>query len=260
MNKVLVFSTVISATLVILSACSKDDASQQPLLTDEFYTVNGESLQLSDTVIKRGQTVAAGFGYNSDWKGDWTVGPNDGVKIFGEDKLVRILFTQPGLYTITAKAKTGSQAFTGTVRVIDSPYIPAVVRNPVDLAADDIITLQPMSFRDDVLVFHASGKIGYSCLTTLLYQNSSTSGEIKVDFTGTPGTATALCLPGPYAPPSSFVYTRGYANGMHNITIRLGKNLTTYTGTFTVTDDKITFNWPDNIPVVIAPKEIARAK
>lgn len=252
MNKVLVFSAVISATLMILTACSKEDASQQPILTGETY-------YQSDTVLKRGQTLNVGVG-NGSWIGDWTVAPNDGVKIFPGDQSAEILFTQPGLYTVTAKAKTGGLVLTDTVRVVDSPYIPPVFLYPFDLAADDVITLEPMSFRDNVLVFHARAKKSYSCWAVLVYQNGSTSTAVKIDFIGVPNTAAVLCTPGPYPPPSSFVYTQGYTKGTHDITIRLGKNLTTYTGTVTITDDKYIFNWPDNIPVVIAPKQIDRVK
>jgi hypothetical protein len=253
MNKVLVFSTVISAMLMILTACGdKEDETPQPTPVEEVYFE-------SDTTLKRGQAVNVRFAEGSTAE-DLAVAPNDGVKVFAGDKSARILFTQPGRFTVTARAKASGQVFVDTVDVIDAPYFPPVYLEPHDLAADDIVTLEPMSFKDDVLVFHARGKKSYTCLTTLVYVNSSTSTAVNVDFLGTPNAAHVLCMVGPYDPPSSFVYTKGYANGTHNITIRLGKNLTTYTGTFTVTDDKITFNWPDNIPVVIAPKEIDRVK
>lgn len=251
MNKVLVFSTVISAALMILAACSKE-TSQPPVLT-------GEAFIQSDTVVKRGQAIGVRFTDSSSLE-DLAVAPNKGVKIFAADKSASILFTQPGLFTITAKAGSSGQVFIDTVRVVDSVYTPPVNPYPMDLAAEDVITLEPISFQDNVLVFHARGKISYSCWAALLYQNNSTSAAVKIDFTGVPNPASILCMPAPWPAPFAFVYTQGYANGTHSITIRLGRNLTTYTGTLTVTDDKYVFNWPDNIPVVITPKEIARVK
>lgn len=252
MNKVLEISAVISAMLMILTACNKEEVTEQPIIPDDAYHV-------SDTVVKRGQTANFMSKYGANWKNNWTVTPTDGVKIYTTDSSAKILFTQPGRYTVTASAKTGGQVFTDTVRVIDSPYVPPFYSYGADPAADDIITLEPISFRDDVLVFHAVGKRTYSCLTYFVYQNNSTSTAVNIDL-GIPSAAAVLCMVGSWPPPSSLIYTRGYANGTHPVTIRLGASLTTYTGTLTVTDDKYTFNWPDNIPVVIAPKEVNRVK
>lgn len=257
MNKILVCLTVISATLMLMSACSKEEASQQPLLTDELG-LGIDTFYLSDTLVKRGQTVDVGF-TDSSWTGEWTVEPDNGTKIYPWKQTAKILFTQPGLYTIIAKATNGDEV-KDTVRVTDNPYVPPVHTNPFDLAADDTITLEPMPFKDDVLVFYASSKKSYSCWALLLYQNSTTSTGVNIDFVGVPNTAAINCLPGPYPAPSALIYTRGYANGTHNVTIRVGHNLNAYTGTVTITDDKYIFNWPADIPVVIAPQQVDRVK
>jgi hypothetical protein len=249
MNRTLVFSAVISATVMIATACKKEEQAFVP--EDQYFA--------SDAVVKRGQTAFFGFKIGTEWKGDWTVSPTDGTKIYPEELQARILFTQPGQYVVTARAKNGGQVFTDTVLVVDSPYTAPYAYPGGDPAADDIITLEPIPFRDDVLVFHAVGKKTYSCLSYFVYQNNSTSTAVSIDM-GIPSSAAVLCMVGPWPAPSSLIYTRGYANGVHPVTIRLGDSFTTYTGTLTVTDDKYTFSWPDNIPVVIRPKQIDRVK
>lgn len=261
MNKTLMFSTVISATLMMLAACNKEEAAKQAGKPHELIgtLINGETFHLSDTIVKRGQTLTAGFA-DPTWRGNWTVEPSDGVKVLPQDRFAEILFTQPGLYTVKAHTENGGQVFTNTVLVTDHAYVQPVFQAPLGLAADDAITLEPLAFKDDVLVFYARAKKSYSCWPLLVHQNSTTSTAVDINFLGTPNPATINCMPGPYPAPHSFVYTRGYANGTHNITIRIGQNLTAYTGTLTITDDKYTFSWPVNIPVVIAPQQITRVK
>jgi hypothetical protein len=260
MNKTLIFSAVISATLMIATACKKEKAAppEAPHGLDGTLFDN-EALHLSDTVVKRGQTLTAGFADNS-WTGEWTVEPNNGVKVLGQHQTVEILFTQPGLYTVTAQTANNGPVYTGIVRVTDEVYTQPLFSSPSALATDDTITLEPLAFPDDVLVFCARARKSYSCWPLLVYQNNTTSTAISIDFPGTPNTAAINCTPGPYPAPHSFVYTRGYTNGTHTITIRLGQALTAYTGTVTITDDRYIFNWPDNIPVVITPREINRVK
>jgi hypothetical protein len=164
------------------------------------------------------------------------------------------------MYAITATEAGSGTVHLSSIVVTDNPYTQPVFSLPSGLAPDDTITLEPLAYKDDVLVFYARAKRSYSCWPLLVYQNNTTSTAIGIDFLGTPNMAAINCTPGPYPAPHSFVYTRGYANGTHTVTIRLGQPLTTYTGTVTITDGKYSFNWPDNIPVVIAPKEIDRVK
>jgi len=260
MLKTLIFSTAISATLMIVTACNKEKAATPDVLHELKGTLfDNSDLHLSDTIIKRGQALSAGFA-DASWTGEWSVAPNDGVKIFDKAPGVEILFTQPGTYTVTARTNNNGPVYTGKVSVTDNPYIQPVFQAPSGLAADDIITLEPLSFKDDVLVFYARAKKSYSCWPLLVYQNHTTSTAVGIDFIGTPNMAAVSCTPGPYPAPYSFVYTRGYDNGTHTVTIRVGQPLTSYTGTVTITDDRYTFSWPDNIPVVIAPREISRVK
>ncbi|WP_298739917.1 hypothetical protein [uncultured Chitinophaga sp.] len=253
MKKILIIFTVISATLMVMSACNKEDA-EQPFVPEDHYSV-------SDTVLKRGQTGYFGFVIGTEWKGDWTVTPNDGVKIVTTDPeygvSARIIFTQPGRFIVTARAKTGGQVFADTVRVMDSTYIPPYHPPFGSADADDIIRLEPVTFRDDVLVFYVTSSKWYSCLAYFEYQNNSTATAVDISL-GIPSGATVLCLAIPIPKPFSFIYTRGYANGVHPLTIRLGNAV--YTGTVMVTDDKFTFNWPDNIPIAITSKQINRIK
>jgi hypothetical protein len=260
MDKAFIFSTVISATLMIVTACNKEEAPEQPKVLEELIgiSIEGGTFHLSDTVVKRGQTLTVGFADNT-WTGEWSVEPDDGIKVLPQGRTAEILFTQPGSYTVSAKATNGGTS-KGTVRVTDNAYIQPVFFPPSNLAADDTITLEPLAFKDDVLVFYARAKKSYSCWPLLVHQNNTTATAVNIDFTGTPNMAAINCTPGPYPAPHSYVYTRGYANGTHPVTIRLGESLTAYTGTVTVTDDKYTFSWPDNVPVVIAPKEINRVK
>lgn len=260
MNKVLVLSTVISATLTILTACNKEKASQLGKPDELNGTLTeSEVLHVSDTVIKRGQTVTAGLP-DTTWRGDWKVEPSEGTKILANNNTAEILFTQPGMYSITATENGSGTVHLGLVVVTDHPYTQPVFSPPSGLAADEIITLEPLAYKDDVLVFYARAKNSYSCWPLLVHQNNTTATTVSIDFLGTPNTAAINCTPGPYPAPHCFVYTRGYANGTHPVSIRLGQPLTTYTGTVTITDDKYTFSWPDNIPVVIAPKQINRVK
>jgi hypothetical protein len=260
MNKTLIFSAVISASLMILTACNKEEAAATPEKAPGIKGIlfYNESLHLSDTVVTRGQTLTAGFA-DSTRVEEWLVEPNDGVKVLAQVRAAEILFTQPGVYTVTAKATNGA-VYTQSLQVTNSPYVQPVFSPPSGLAPDDTITLEPLAFKDDVLVFYARAKKTYSCWPLLVYQNNTTSTAVRIDFLGTPNMAAINCMPGPYPAPHSFVYTRGYANGTHTVTIRLGQPLTTYTGTVTITDDKYTFSWPDNIPVVIAPQQISRVK
>lgn len=248
MNKVLVFSAAIATSFLMLTACNKESDNSP---NDE------EKLFLSASVVKRGQMLTAVLGrWNS--VAEWKVTPDDGIKIFADNNRTALLFTQPGHYIVTAKATHSSVSHTDTVRVVDTPYSPITPQYPSYLASNDIVTLEPMSFKDSVLVFYAHTKKSYSCLTTLLYVNASTPAEIKLDILGTPNSSTVQCIPGPYPPPSNTVYVRGYTRGTYNITIRVGEGQVAYVGRLTVTDDKYLFDWPDNIPVVITPKQIGR--
>ncbi|WP_298739916.1 hypothetical protein [uncultured Chitinophaga sp.] len=251
MKKTLIISTVISATLMIVAACTKEETPVQP---GETFT---PPLRLTDGEVKRGQTIVAWL--SDSIQREWTVEPCEGVKIFPAGQSAEILFTQPGEYIVRASGNNGP-VYTDTVQVADIPYTQPESQGPVSLSADDTITLEPLAFPDDVLVFHARGKKGYSCLPLLVYQQNTTASALHIDFIGTPSTAAVTCTPGPYSPPHGFVYTRGYDNGTHPVTIRLGTALTAYTGTVTVTDDKFSFSWPDGIPVVIAPKVVSRVR
>jgi hypothetical protein len=261
MNKTLLFSTVISAMLMTMTACNKDEAPEEPKVLYDLIglSVEAGTFHLSDTLVKRGQSLTVGFA-DTTWRGTWTVEPSGTTKILPGNYSAEILFTQPGTYFVQAIASSNGAVSSGAVTVIDEPYTQPVFFPPSELAADDIITLEPLAFKNDVLVFYARGARSYSCWPLLVYHNNTTSTAVGIDFLGTPNAAVINCMPGPYPAPHSFVYTRGYTNGTHPVTIRVGQPLTSYTGTVTIADDKYTFSWPDNIPVVIAPKEISRIK
>src|ERR1044072_3397939 len=118
MNKTLIFSTVISAMLMIVTACNKEKEEPGVLHELKGTLFDNEALHLSDTVVKRGQTLSTVLA-DTSWTGEWSVEPDNGVKVLAQGRWAEILFTQPGSYTVMAKTKDNGPVYSNRVRVED---------------------------------------------------------------------------------------------------------------------------------------------
>ena len=175
------------------------------------------------------------------------------------------VFTSPGNYTIKANFQShinGSNDSTdGNVIVTDSIFSDTVTATcdviaVKNLAADDQINLTPVDYSDTGLVFVAQ--------TTNIYSHSpllNSNGDIQISESGFQvNISSALIFPcsGSVtpAPAVGLVALTGLSNRTYTLSFKL--NNTTYSGTMTVTDSNISFNWTYSSGVTISPLTIQR--
>ncbi len=256
MNNIKSLLFLIPTLSFLILSCSKDPAA----------TFDKPILFLSKTTLKIGEPLYAtltGQAYNTNvaWSSNsgghiWPT-PNTDSAIY--------IFTSPGIYTVKAKFQShinGSNDSTdGNVTVTDSIFSDSaaatcdviVVKN---LTPDDQINLTPVDYSDTGLVFVAQ--------TTNLYNHSpllNSNGEIHVSESGFEvDISSALIFPcsgsAALAPAVGLVALTGLTNRTYTLSFKL--NYTTYSGTMTVSDSNIIFNWTYTSGVTISPLTIQR--
>jgi hypothetical protein len=256
MNNIKSLLFLILTLSFLIHSCSKNPVS----------TIDKPILFLSKTTVKIGEPLYAtltnqAFNTNVAWSSNsgghiWPT-PNTDSAIY--------IFTSPGAYTVKANFQShinGSNDSTdGNVIVTDSIFSDTitatcdvvVVKN---LTADDQINLTPVDYSDTGLVFVAH--------TTNLYSHSpllNSNGDIQVSESGFEvDISSTLIFPcsGSTAPAPAIglVALTGLTNRTYTLSFKL--NNTTYAGTMTVTDSKISFNWNYSSGVTISPLTIQR--
>jgi len=175
------------------------------------------------------------------------------------------IFTSPGTYTIKANFQShinGSNDSTdGNVIVTDSIFSDTATATcdviaVKNLTSDDQINLTPVDYSDTGLVFIAH--------TTNLYDHSpllNSNGEIHITESGFEvDISSALIFPcsgsALPAPAVGLVALTGLSNRTYTLAFKL--NNTTYSGSMTVTDSNISFDWTYSSGVTIFPLTIQR--
>ncbi|HET7003574.1 MAG TPA: hypothetical protein VFI33_19770 [Puia sp.] len=247
---------LIPALSFLIISCSKNPVS----------TSDKPILLLSKSTVKIGEPMCASLtGQANNTNVAWT--SDSGAHIWptsNTDSAIYI-FTRPGTYTIKANFQShinGSNDSTdGNVTVTDSIFSDSgaatcdviAVKN---LTPDDQINLTPVDYSDTGLVFVAH--------STNLYNHSpllNSNGNIQVSDRGFEvDISSALIFPcsGPAspAPAVGLVALTGLSNRTYTLTFKL--NNITYSGSMTVTDSNIVFNWTYSYGVTISPLTIQR--
>ncbi len=204
-----------------------------------------------------GQATNTNVAWSSDSGGHIWPTPNTDSAVY--------IFTSPGTYTVKANFQShinGSNDSTdGNVIVTDSIYSDTVtvtcdVIAVKNLMAGDQIFLTPVDYSDTGLVFVAH--------TADLYDHSpllNSNGEIHVSVSGFEvDISSALTYPCSgsiaSAPAFGLVALTGLTSKTYNLSFKV--NNTTYSGTMTVTDSNISFNWTYTSGVTISPLTIQR--
>jgi len=247
---------LIPALSFFIISCSKNPVS----------TSDKAILLLSKTMVKIGEPMCASLtGQANNTNVAWS--SNTGAHIWptsNTDSAIYV-FTSPGNYTIKANFQShinGSNDSTdGNVIVTDSIFSDTVTATcdviaVKNLAADDQINLTPVDYSDTGLVFVAQ--------TTNIYSHSpllNSNGDIQISESGFQvNISSALIFPcsGSVtpAPAVGLVALTGLSNRTYTLSFKL--NNTTYSGTMTVTDSNISFNWTYSSGVTISPLTIQR--
>lgn len=256
MNNIKSLLFLIPTLSFLILSCSKNPVS----------TSDKAILLLSKTSVKIGEPVCASLtGQVNNSNVAWTSSSNAHIWPTSNTDSAIYIFTSPGTYTIKANFQShinGSNDSTdGHVTVTDSIFSDTgaatcdviAVKN---LTPDDQINLTPVDYSDTGLVFVAH--------TTNLYYHSpllNSNGNIQVSESGFEVIiSSALIFPcsGPPlpAPAVGLVALTGLTNRTYTLSFKL--NSTTYSGTMSVTDSNISFNWNYTSGITISPLTIQR--
>ena len=247
---------LIPSLCFLIISCSKDPASSstKPILLFSKSTVKiGEPLYATVS----GQAVNTIVAWSSNSAGHiWpTISTDSAIYVF----------TAAGTYNVKAYFQShinGSNDSTdGNIIVTDSIYsdtstVTCDVIAVKNLTPDDQVFLTPVDYSDTGLVFVAH--------TSNLYSHSpllNSNGEIHISESGFEvDISSELVYPcsGSPAPAPAFgmVTLTGLTSKTYSLSFKL--NNAVYSGTMTVSDSNITFNWGHSSGVTISPLIIQR--
>jgi hypothetical protein len=260
-------SQILTGVLAIsLIACTKHAANSG---SNKSGGTTG-ALSLSQATVKKGQPLIASLpsGVSANdihWSVTSTssaqVTPTSFAHLTPANGQAMVLFAQAGAYKVTASYTDSSgnpnDSSSAPVTVIDSPYTPAPpVNYDTSSLAGDQITLTPM-LDSVMLTFYAQTTKSYSCfsnLVNLLYWGSG----IEINFYEVISADSSSCN-GVQNPASAMIFPgsiQGWTPGVtYPLTINVGT--TTYTGSFTVTANSVSFTWPYTSGVIISPTQVS---
>ena len=256
MNNIKSLLFLILALSFLILSCSKNPVT----------TIDKPILFLSKTTVKIGEPLYATLtGQVTNTNVAWTSSSGGHIWPTPNTDSAIYIFTSPGTYTVKANFQShingSNDSADGNIIVTDSIFSDTVTATcdvivVKNLTADDQINLTPVDYSDTGLVFLAQ--------TTNLYNHSpllNSNGEIHVSESGFEvDISSALIFPcsGSTAPAPAvgLVAITGLTNRTYTLSFKL--NNTTYSGTMTVTDSSITFNWSYSSGVTISPLTIQR--
>ena len=191
----------------------------------------------------------------------WSVAPSGSDSLITKKNTALVFFKKAGVYTVGATDNGGTPA-TVSITVTDSVYHSVTQYTYTPLTGDQI-TLVPHYYKSSTsdtsyLLFVAQTKNFYCGSSVLQTSYSLVSNVYTIGF-------LQVIQPSPCAigqlPISSVInFTTSPAGPVPDGTFPLSVTLngTTYTGSITVTDTNITYNWTYTSGVLISPQQITR--
>jgi hypothetical protein len=248
--------------MVILSftvfSCNKV-ASKTPTSKGSSNAV----LSLSQSEVSKGQPLIASLPAGANAAAvKWWVSTNTLTHITQASGQAMILFSNTGVYRITAAYATADSVYsdtaTASVTVNDTTYSPPPVNLDTSSLAGDLITLTPSFDSLGNLLFTAQTRNSYGCepyLVSLLYDAPAPGGQITVNFYEVISNSTGNCN-GIANPAIAFEFTNTavYSDGTWPITVNVAG--TPYTGSLTIAGGSYSFTWNYTSGVVISPLQL----
>jgi hypothetical protein len=238
---------MIAALLIGFLACNKDENEPGASKLEASKT---EKIKLGEPVLFKFSEAPAGSAVQ------WTVSPDNDVKVTANGNTASILFGQKGNYFVNATL--GTLKGTSEVSIQDSIYNPGGGSPTIVPLTGDQIAITVTKMPDSI------GKIGlnlafvtknkYKCMNnSLLFtrmDENNTTPTYKINFSGVEIPADANCTGGESLAQGATVF---YPIAVGNSALEIILNGIVYKGSINKTGSTITISWTYTSGVTISP-------